>query len=296
MARTLIARAKVNLFLHVAGPDARGYHPLSSLVAFADVGDEITLDVAEDEPDCDASLHIYGAFAHGLSTGEDNLMFKALRRFEAASGLKLAPRMTLKKNLPVASGVGGGSADAGAMLKLLRMAFTPEMADTVLEEAAASIGADGVMCLWAEAGIAEGYGERLTRLKLPALPCVLINPGVACSTAAVYGGFDRIGAFADLVHEADIAPDWYDMRDLGQVIAALKTARNDLEAPAIAIAPVIAEVLASLRSQPQTRLARMSGSGATCFALCDASDDAHALEAKLKTLWPQAWIAACTLS
>jgi 4-diphosphocytidyl-2-C-methyl-D-erythritol kinase len=292
----ITARAKVNLFLHVAGPDGRNYHPLQSLVAFADVGDEVGCDIASADPDCAPILDISGRFAHGLSDGEGNLMLKALRQFERVTVTRLAVRLSLAKNLPVASGLGGGSADAGAVFRLLRDGFAPDMADEVLTAMATSLGADGPMCLWAQSALAEGYGEHLTPVKLPQLPCVLVNPGVACSTAAVYGGFDVIGDFADLAHEADIQPDWLDMRDKDQVIAALQSTRNDLEPAAFVIAPVIREVLAALRAQPQTRLARMSGSGATCFALCDTVEAAQALAQTLESLWPEAWISACVLS
>lgn len=281
MSLSRLAPAKVNLYLHVARPDARGYHPLRSLVAFADYGDEVRLTPGE------GRLFIDGPFGMGLSTGEDNLVFKAVRRFEAATGIR-ADRYDfhLTKNLPLASGVGGGSADAGAVLHLLREACAPEVSDDVLSAMAAETGADGVMCLWAEASIAEGYGERLTPVTVPTLPAVLINPGIECPTPAVFKAYDAAEDFAP------IETEWSG----GDLIDYLRSTRNDLEPPAIRLTSVIGEVLVALRAHPETRFTRMSGSGATCFALCDTVGDAEALAVKLRAEWPKAWVRACALS
>lgn len=280
MKRSRLAPAKVNLYLHVAAPDHRGYHPLRSLVVFADYGDEVRLTLGE------GRLFIDGPFGEGLSTGEDNLVLKAVRRFEAATGLRVDGHdFHLIKNLPLASGVGGGSADAGAVLHLLREACAPEVTDDALSAMAAETGADGVMCLWAQASIAEGYGERLTPVTVPPLPAVLINPGVECPTPAVFKAYDAAAEFAPL-----------DTQWRGEsLINYLATTRNDLEAPALRLVPVIGEVLASLRAQPETRFARMSGSGATCFALCETLSEAETLAARLRADWPKAWVRACTL-
>ncbi|BBF82451.1 4-(cytidine 5'-diphospho)-2-C-methyl-D-erythritol kinase [Asticcacaulis excentricus] len=280
MKRSRLAPAKVNLYLHVAAPDHRGYHPLRSLVVFADYGDEVSLTPGE------GRLFIDGPFGQGLSTGEDNLVLKAVRRFEAATGVRVDNHdFYLTKNLPLASGVGGGSADAGAVLHLLREACAPEVTDDALSFMAAETGADGVMCLRAQASIAEGYGERLTPVTLPPLPAVLINPGVECPTPAVFKAYDAAAEFAPV----DTQWRGYDLID------DLATTRNDLEAPAIRLVPVIGEVLASLRAQPETRFARMSGSGATCFALCETLSEAETLAARLRADWPKAWVRACTL-
>ena len=285
MIRKRLAPAKVNLWLHVAAPDARGYHPLQSLVAFADIGDEVAL--IDGGTRC---LTLSGPFADGLDAGDDNLIFKAVRAFEAATGIQVAHHdFHLVKNLPVASGLGGGSADAGAVLHLLREAYAPDMSDDNLSAIAARTGADGVMCLWAKSALAEGYGERLKSVSLPPVPAVLINPGVACSTPAVYRGFDEIGDFSTL---AAVAEDIVNIEQLTQSLAAT---RNDLEAPAFALQPLITEVLADLAAQPQTRLARMSGSGATCFALCETDADAQILSRRMQGLRPAAWVTACRL-
>src|SRR6185437_10032394 len=140
----------VNLWLHVAAPDARGYHPLQSLVAFADIGDEVSLvKTKTSEENLMPCLSLSGPFAEGLNAGEDNLILKAVRAFEAATGLRVDHHdIHLAKTLPIASGLVGGSADAGAVLHLLRDAYAPDMADDALSAVAARTGADGVMCLW----------------------------------------------------------------------------------------------------------------------------------------------------
>ncbi|MDC7684324.1 4-(cytidine 5'-diphospho)-2-C-methyl-D-erythritol kinase [Asticcacaulis sp. BYS171W] len=274
-----LAPAKVNLYLHVAAPDARGYHPLRSLVVFADYGDEVSLSPGQ------GRLTIDGPFAEGLSTGEDNLILNAVRRFEAATGVSVDRHdIHLTKNLPVASGIGGGSADAGAVLHLLREAYAPDMSDAALEAVAAQTGADGVMCLWSKAAIAEGYGEVLTPVEVPSLAAVLINPGIACSTPAVFRAYDAQGSFEPI--DADISGDF---------IAFLRTTRNDLEAPAMALHPLIGQILRALETYEDARFARMSGSGATCFALCDTEADADRLAARLRQDWPNAWVQACML-
>lgn len=286
-----LAPAKVNLYLHVAAPDARGYHPLRSLVAFADVGDEVRL-LPVTSCGSGGKLSVDGRFSIGLGIGEDNLIMKAVRRFEQAAGVEVRDHdIALTKSLPIASGIGGGSADAGAVLHLLREVYVPDMADDALGAIAGSIGADGVMCLWAKASVAEGYGERLTPARLPRIPAVLINPLVECPTPAVYSGFDALGEFLDID-----GPAFSELVSLEALVEALEATRNDLQAPAVRLQSVINDVLESLMAQPETLFARMSGSGATCFALCAGDQYAEALAARLEGLWPQAWIKACTLS
>ncbi|HVZ29531.1 MAG TPA: 4-(cytidine 5'-diphospho)-2-C-methyl-D-erythritol kinase [Asticcacaulis sp.] len=290
-----LAPAKVNLYLHVGAPDARGYHPLQSLVMFADVGDEVrflpALSNGSDEK-LRVHLSVDGPFGGGLSNGEDNLILKAVRRFEMAAGVTVNGDFALDKNLPIASGIGGGSADAGAVLHLLRQAYVPEMADDVLASVAGAIGADGVMCLWSRSSFAAGYGEVLTPARLPSVPAVLINPLVECSTAAVYKGFDALDQFSPVTP----AEGFERLKGVGDLVDALRRARNDLQAPAIQIAPAIADILQMLEAQSETLLARMSGSGATCFALCATPDEAQSLAVKLAAIYPAAWIKACTLS
>ncbi len=284
-----LAQAKVNLYLHVAPPDDKGYHPLQSLVVFADIGDEIVLQSGTSGEAL--TLKIDGPFAEGLGGGEDNLVVKAVRRFEQATGVAVAADIRLTKALPVASGIGGGSADAGAVLHLLRRTYAPDMPDRDLEALAAAVGADGVMCLWARAAIAEGYGERLTPVTVPSMPAVLVNPGIDCSTPAVFRQYDAHGHFEN----TDTKHTFIDISSADALVSALANTRNDLEAPAIALKPEIHEVLAVLKTQPEAWFARMSGSGATCFALCRSDEDAEGLRRRLDGLWPRAWVRACRL-
>jgi len=288
---TRLAAAKINLWLHVAGPDARGYHPLQSLVAFADIGDQVSLvDTTASVDKLRPRLSVSGPFAGELDSGEDNLILKAVRAFETATKRRIDRHdIQLVKNLPIASGLGGGSADAGAALHLLREAYAPDMPDDDLSAVAAQTGADGVMCLWARPALAEGYGERLTTVRLPGVPAVLINPGVECSTKAVYQGFDCLRKFSTL----DAVPQ--DIVNVEQLTAMLADTRNDLQAPAATLRPVIADVLAELEAQPETCFARMSGSGATCFALCGTDEDAQVLGRRMQRLRPGAWVAPCRL-
>jgi len=291
----MLARAKINLYLHVAAPDARGYHPLQSLVVFADIGDEIEFLPAQSGGLADERmlrLGIEGPFSDGLDAGEDNLILKAVRRFEAGAAVKVdRHHIRLAKNLPVASGMGGGSADAGAVLHLLRRLYAPEMEDADLSAIAGAIGADGIMCLWSQSAFAEGYGEILTPAHVPVIPAVLVNPGVACATAKVYGGYDKQGRF----NEIDARPDFDGIRDIRHLISALSRTRNDLQSPAIHLQPAIAEVLTALEAQDETLFARMSGSGATCFALCETDEAAEALSLRMQTMMPDAWVRACHL-
>jgi len=160
------------------------------------------------------------------------------------------------------------------------------MSDADLSAIAAETGADGVMCLWARPALASGYGERLAPVRLPSVPVVLVNPGVECPTRAVYQGFDRLGRFSAL----DAVPQ--DIVNIEQLTAMLGQTRNDLQAAAIALQPVIVEVLSELEAQPETLFARMSGSGATCFALCRDDAEAGALSRRMQRVRPGAWTAA----
>ena len=277
-----LAPAKINLFLHVGAPRPDGRHPVRSLAVFADFGDRLHAEPAER-----FSLDVTGPFAAGVGPAEDNLITRALR---AVGAPPMAVR--LDKQLPVASGVGGGSSDAGAALRLAGR-LTPGLSQTDLEAAALGLGADGLLCLRARTCIAEGEGEVLSPAPaMPELPAVLVNPGVACPTDAVYRAYDAgPGRF-----EAD-RPDLPEgFATPADVAAFLAARRNDLEAPAIGLQPVIGEVLTALRHRPQTLLARMSGSGATAFALCADAAAAEALAADLAFDHPSWWVRAGRLN
>ena len=281
-----LAPAKINLFLHVGPLEADGYHPLASLVVFADVGDRLAVEPAER-----LSLTVTGPFAGALEGEGDNLVLRAVRALGAAAGIgEPGLRITLDKQLPVAAGLGGGSSDAGAALKLARDALGLPLDDAALAEIAAGIGADGPMCLHARAAWAEGRGDVLTfENSLPPLPALLVNPGVPSSTGAVYRAFDEgVAGGAD-------RPASPSARDAAAVIDWLSEQRNDLQAPAVALAPAIGEALARTAGLPGARLTRMSGSGATVFALFDTAAAAEAAGRSLAALQPGWWVRPTTL-
>ncbi|HET7410564.1 MAG TPA: 4-(cytidine 5'-diphospho)-2-C-methyl-D-erythritol kinase [Paracoccaceae bacterium] len=275
-----LAPAKVNLTLHLCGRRADGYHLLDSLVVFPEIGDRIEAHAAPG-----LSLEVSGPFAEGLSAGPDNLVLRAAAALAARHGVRQGAALHLVKNLPVASGIGGGSSDAAAALELLSRLWDVPVPD----ELALSLGADVPVCRAAPAPVRmQGIGDRL--MPAPPLPgfwSVLVNPRVAVPTAAVFAGLrDRnpipppempgggIGGFADFT-------------------AWLATQRNDLQVPATEICPAIGEVLDALSAAP---LARMSGSGATCFALLPDQAQAEAQAEGLRRSRPGWWIAAAPVS
>jgi 4-diphosphocytidyl-2-C-methyl-D-erythritol kinase len=279
----LRARAKINLYLHVVGRRADGYHLLDSLVVFADIGDKLRL-----EPSEGFSLTIDGPFGAGLSAGDDNLVLRAARALAAAlaeKGLKAGgAALRLTKHLPVASGIGGGSADAAAaLIGLARLWRIPE--GTVdLARIGLSLGADLPVCLAGRPCFMGGIGEALDAAPpLPPASLLLANPGVAVSTPAVFKA--RSGPFSPPARWSD------PLSSLAALAARLERCRNDLEAPAIAIEPVIGEALASLRKLPGLSIARMSGSGATCFGLFDDLAAAREAAARLQATYPSWWVA-----
>lgn len=288
MRLTAFAPAKINLFLHVGAPGADGYHPLCSLMVFADVGDRLALQ------DADAlSVRVHGAFADKLAGEGDNLVLRAARALLArARGPQPPVGILLEKALPVAAGLGGGSSDAGAALRLVRDALHLPLDEATLEEIAASLGADGAACFRASPVLAEGRGEKLSPAPaLPPIEAVLVNPRVEVSTPAVYRAFDAGGAFGD-VESPPMPPAFESIEELA---AWLGFTRNDLEAPAVGLAPQIGDVLETLREERETLFARMSGSGATCFALCPGDLEADALAARVSALRPDWWVARCRL-
>jgi 4-diphosphocytidyl-2-C-methyl-D-erythritol kinase len=290
MRLSAFAPAKVNLFLHVGGTDAEGYHPISSLMVFADVGDRVAIQPS-DAPGFETS----GPFGAALPSDADNLVVRAARAFHAKLGGPTPPyRLILDKHLPIAAGLGGGSSDAGAALKLLRDALAPTLSDDDLEPLAASLGADGAACLRAVALLAEGRGEILSPAPiLPELHAVLVNPGVPSPTGAVYR------AYGAAVHPDGAALPFLPARlETAEEAAgwlAVAT-RNDLQAPAVALQPRIGEALDVLRGEPESLLVRMSGSGATCFALCAGDIEAETMAERLGVVRPNWWVRRCRLS
>jgi 4-diphosphocytidyl-2-C-methyl-D-erythritol kinase len=281
------APAKVNLTLRVIARRADGYHELESLVVFADCGDRLTF-----TPGGALSLAVSGVTAAQAGDGADNLVLKAARALaERKPGVTLGA-FHLEKNLPVAAGLGGGSSDAAAALRLIAQANALPRDDVQLTEAARVTGADVPVCVEPRPRIMRGIGDKLSApLSLPRLPAVLVNPGVAVATKLVFAGLklgDKPAAPLDLAAMATLAS-----RD--QLLQILRTQPNDLEAPAIAIAPVIADALAALRALAGCEFARMSGSGATCFGLFASATDADAAAKNLRAKFPHWWAQACNL-
>nr|WP_233713166.1 4-(cytidine 5'-diphospho)-2-C-methyl-D-erythritol kinase [Amaricoccus solimangrovi] len=264
------ARAKVNLCLHVTGRRADGYHLLDSLVAFAEIGDELRAEPAETP-----SLAIGGPFAAGLDAGPDNLVLRAAALMGGGAAF------TLAKNLPVASGIGGGSADAAAALRALARLRGQRLP---APEAVLGLGADVPVCLAGVPTRMSGIGEVLAPVRLPPFAMVLVNPGVGVATGAVFSRLARrdnppLGAIPDFTASGDL-------------FAWLATRRNDLEAPAAEVAPVIGGVIAALGASPGCALARMSGSGATVFGLFETLGAAEAAAARLRIAEPDWWVAS----
>lgn len=284
MNLTAFAPAKVNLFLHVGVPGDDGYHPICSLMAFADVGDVVAV-----QPSEAPEFEVTGPFAGALE-GEGNLVVRAAELLLAGvRGPRPPLRLILDKRLPVAAGLGGGSSDAGATLRLLREALGIGATDQALEAIAGQLGADGVACLWGRPVLAEGRGEQLSAAPaMPPLDAVLANPRVASPTAEVYRAYDKSGAA-----DRPPLPDRFESPE--EVAAFLSLCRNDLEAPAVSLNPVIGEVLEALSGERETLLARMSGSGATCFALCASDIEAQGLAERLQALRPDWWVRRCRL-
>jgi 4-diphosphocytidyl-2-C-methyl-D-erythritol kinase len=247
------APAKINLHLHVVGQREDGYHLLDSLVVFGGAGDWLSVSPADD-----LSLTVAGPFAAGLASEPDNLVLRAARGLADAAGIRPTGALVLEKNLPVASGIGGGSADAAATLRLLcrYWGVAPD-----LGRLARALGADVPVCLAGRPSVMSGIGEVLAPAPpLPMAGLVLVNPGVAVSTPAVFRA--RSDGFSE---PARLPGDGWE--GIEELVVSLSKARNDLEAPARSLAPAIGDALGVLAAVPGCLLARMSGSGATCFGL-----------------------------
>ncbi|RTL55373.1 MAG: 4-(cytidine 5'-diphospho)-2-C-methyl-D-erythritol kinase [Bradyrhizobiaceae bacterium] len=290
---TETARAKVNLTLRVLGRRPDGYHDLDSIVAFADCADRLTL-----EPGAELSLVTTGPRAGECGEGEDNLVIRVTRALGArVEGLGTG-RFILDKHLPVAAGIGGGSADAAAALRLLARANGMAADDARLMDAAKATGSDIPVCIASHACVMGGVGEDLTPLSIPVLPCVMVNPRVAVPTKDVFAGLHllagelRVGV-AEVLEAITLPKPGASQEEW---VLQLIGGTNDLEAPALKIQPVIGEVLATLRDTEGVRLARMSGSGATCFAIYDTPAQAKAAGDSIARLQPGWWVHAGTLS
>ena len=276
------APAKINLTLRVLGRRADGYHEIESLVAFADFGDRLTL-----TPGGELALTSTGPQAMHAGSDADNLVVKAARELAARIPGIMFGAFHLEKNLPVAAGVGGGSADAAAALRLLAQTNDLASGDPRLYAAARATGADVPVCLDSRARLMRGIGEILSEpLDLPPLAAVLVNPGVALATKLVFAGCTPSREPAASLDLAAVAK----MKAAERLLQVLAEQANDLEAAAIKLAPAIAEVLAALRGVAACRLARMSGSGATCFGLFSLADQAAAAAKMLRGKYPSWWV------
>ena len=270
MTQTIVetAPAKINLALHVRARRADGYHELETLFAFLQDGDELRFTPGT------PAFDIEGPFAAALSGEGDNLVLRAARGFAGAFGLASEGAWVLEKNLPVASGIGGGSADAAAALRLLARVHGVALDDPRLFTVADALGSDVPACLLGRAALGTGRGEKLEPLDdLGAIPVLLVNPGIAVSTGPVFKAWDGV----------DRGPI-----PAGTTIDRAREGRNDLEAPARTIAPGIGGVIDRLAATSPI-LARMSGSGATCFALYETAEQRSAAAKTLRTAQPGWW-------
>ena len=291
------APAKINLFLHVVGRRESGHHNLDSLVAFTDVGDALAADSSDGGDSETLTLTVEGPFGDALAreAGDDNLVLKAARLLRKEAGVHRGARLRLLKRLPLASGIGGGSADAAAALRALARLWGIDLPRRRFDDIALALGADVPACFASRTARVGGIGERLTPMQLPEAGVLLVNPGTPLSTARVFEVFARfheqrakpyrrplamVPAFAD----AAVFAEWLD-----------QATDNDLTEAAAHLEPAIAETLIALSEVPEALCARMSGSGATCFALfADASASARGAR-WLSARRPQWWIAATAL-
>lgn len=277
---TAIARSKVNLYLHVTGKRADGYHLLESLVVFPDLGDSITIQKGKE-----LSLEVAGPYANSIGNTEENLVLKAAKLLKSESRTDEGAHIILEKNLPAAAGIGGGSADAAAALRNLNQLWNIGYSDDQLSRIGLVLGADVPACLYGKPAIMAGIGERISGIReFPEFCILLVNSGHSVSTQEV---FNRLKLARDVPPSVEFTGAT--TRDL---FAGLTSMRNDLEVPALEFVPVIGDVLSAIRKQKECYLARMSGSGGTCFGLFEdneaAEKAAHALRARHPDWWVQA--------
>ena len=275
------ARAKVNLALHVTGRREDGYHLLDSLVVFPKIGDRLSA-----LPDKRHSLKLTGAFAAELcnETGT-NLVTRAVDTIEKVVGKPLPPlALTLEKNLPLASGIGGGSADAAATLRLAMKVLKLNLPEWQLHDLALSLGADVPVCLVQQSVRMQGIGDRLSNLPpLPEFGLILVNPKITVSTPVIFNSLKNRKNPA-------LPPIPNQFGSIGAFVKYLNATRNDLQAAAETLCPAISHVLQTIAGNPQCLLARMSGSGATCFGICESGLES-AIAAQIKTGNPHWWVA-----
>ncbi len=282
-----VAPAKLNLTLRVVGRRADGYHELDSVVAFTALGDVVRAHAADD-----ITVALDGPFASALANAgpaADNLVLRAARALAGATAMARGARLTLTKNLPIASGIGGGSADAAATLQALSALWGVTLERGRLHALGLALGADLPVCLDGAPCRMQGIGETLRPLAgLAAAPVLLVNPGVPLAAAAVFRA--RTAAFSTPLDAALAAP-----ADAAALAALVRHGGNDLEAPARALLPAIGTVLEALRGAPGCLAAAMSGSGATCFGVFDRDETAALAAGYLRAAHPAWWVAPTRL-
>lgn len=277
------APAKVNLYLHVVGRRPDGYHLLDSLIVFAGVGDDVAV-----APAADLALAVDGPFAGLVPAGPENLVLRAARLLAERMGVTAGAHIRLTKRLPVAAGIGGGSADAAAALRALCALWRVHPDPAAMADLALSLGADVPVCLAGMPAFVGGVGEDIAPPPpLPPAWMVLVNPGIAVSTPQIFKA--RTGAFSTPCRFRAVP------RDAPALFAALAGCRNDLTAAALTLAPAIDDVLAALGAQPGCAFARMSGSGATCFGLFAESGHAVAAAAAIAAAHAPWWVKAAPM-
>jgi 4-diphosphocytidyl-2-C-methyl-D-erythritol kinase len=287
MSVRVFAPAKINLTIEVGAPRADGLHPLQSIVTFADVGDVVEAQEAET-----LSLTIKGEFAADLSVDDDNLVLRAARALAAAASITSpGAALTLEKDLPVASGIGGGSADAAATLHALNALWDLGYDTRRLSEIARPLGADVPICVAGAPAYMTGAGETWAALALPSFAAVLVNPLKPLPTPDVYRRFDTMKLGASFAERA--APD---LSSPAAALAAIAASGNDLDAPARALMPELDAVTAALRADARARVVGLSGSGATMFALVDSSDATAAMAEDIQKAHPEWWVCETILA
>jgi 4-diphosphocytidyl-2-C-methyl-D-erythritol kinase len=284
MSVRVFAPAKINLTLEVGRPRADGLHPLQSVVMFADIGD-----IVEAQDGDGLSLRVAGEFGDELSASDDNLVLRAARALAAEAGIAANAVLVLEKDLPIASGIGGGSADAAATLRALNELWQIGFNAERLQKIARTLGADVPVCLGGRTAYMTGAGETWNELRAPSFAAVLVNPLKPLATTDVYRQFDAMklgGAF-----KAAEAPDWPNAEI---AFAQIAVVGNGLERPARELVPEIGDIITELRADSRTRHAALSGSGATVFALTD-EHHAAALAEQLQRAHPSWWVAETVL-
>lgn len=286
MSIRVFAPAKVNLTLKVGRPRADGLHSLQSAVMFADVGDVVEAEAGEG-----LSLTLHGEFAEGLSTDEANLVLRAAHALATAAGFKSpGAALSLEKNLPIASGIGGGSSDAAATLRALNALWALNLSVAQLAEIARTVGADVPVCVPAETAFMTDAGETFRSFSAPTFHAVLVNPLIPLPTANVYRQFDRMGLGGELLPGA--LPAWSRPDSAIREIAMIG---NDLEPAARALLPELDDIAGLMRNDARILHASLSGSGATMFALVQNGEDAEALAETWQRAHPDWWVADTVL-